>query len=79
MRRNRFGEEQIIVILREHEAGAATSEVCRRSLFGAGPPVGRSRYDLIGATSKCGTRAAASPSRSAATSATNPLSQRRFA
>ena len=30
MRRSRFGEEQIISILREHEAGAATSEVCRR-------------------------------------------------
>jgi putative transposase len=30
MRRSRFGEEQIIAILREHEAGAATSEVCRR-------------------------------------------------
>jgi len=30
MRRSRFGEEQIIAILREHEAGAATSAVCRR-------------------------------------------------
>jgi putative transposase len=30
MRRSRFGEEQIIGILREHEAGAATAEVCRR-------------------------------------------------
>jgi len=30
MRRSRFGEEQIISILREHEAGAATSEVCLR-------------------------------------------------
>ncbi len=30
MRRSRFGEEQIIAILREQEAGAATSEVCRR-------------------------------------------------
>jgi len=30
MRRSRFGEEQIIAIVREHEAGAATSEVCRR-------------------------------------------------
>jgi putative transposase len=29
MRRSRFGEEQIIAILREQEAGA-TSEVCRR-------------------------------------------------
>jgi putative transposase len=30
MRRSRFSEEQIIGILREHEAGAATGEVCRR-------------------------------------------------
>jgi putative transposase len=30
MRRSRFGEEQIIAILREQEAGTATSEVCRR-------------------------------------------------
>jgi len=30
MRRSRFDEEQIIAILREQEAGAATGEVCRR-------------------------------------------------
>jgi putative transposase len=30
MRRSRFSEEQIIGILREQEAGAATSDVCRR-------------------------------------------------
>ena len=30
MRRSRFSEEQIIGILREHEAGAATPELCRR-------------------------------------------------
>src|SRR2546430_17465046 len=30
MRRSRCGEEQIIAIWREQEAGAATSEVCRR-------------------------------------------------
>jgi len=30
MRRSRFSEEQIIAILREQEAGAATGEVCRR-------------------------------------------------
>jgi putative transposase len=30
MRRSRFGEEQMIAILHEQEAGAPTSEVCRR-------------------------------------------------
>ena len=30
MRRSRFKEEQIIAALKEHEAGAATGELCRR-------------------------------------------------
>jgi putative transposase len=30
MKGSRFSEEQVIGILREHEAGASTSEVCRR-------------------------------------------------
>ena len=30
MRRSRFNEEQIIGILREQEAGAATADVCRK-------------------------------------------------
>ena len=30
MKRSRFSDEQIIGILKEHEAGAATADVCRR-------------------------------------------------
>ena len=30
MRRSRFSQEQIIGVLREQEAGAATAELCRR-------------------------------------------------
>lgn len=30
MRRSRFKEEQIVAILKEHEAGAAAGELCRR-------------------------------------------------
>ena len=30
MKRNRFTDEQIIVILKEHEAGTPVSELCRK-------------------------------------------------
>ena len=30
MRKSRFSEHQIIAILKEHEAGLSTAEVCRR-------------------------------------------------
>ncbi|HEX6144861.1 MAG TPA: transposase, partial [Geminicoccaceae bacterium] len=30
MRKSRFGEEQIIGILKEHQAGLAVAEICRR-------------------------------------------------
>lgn len=30
MRRSRFSEEQIVTILKESEAGAATGDLCRR-------------------------------------------------
>ena len=30
MKRNRFSEEQIIVILKEHQAGMSAADLCRR-------------------------------------------------
>jgi putative transposase len=33
MRRSRFTEEQIIAILKEHEAGVPTAEVCRKHII----------------------------------------------
>ena len=36
MKRSRFSEGQIIGILREHEAGAATADVCRKHGISSG-------------------------------------------
>jgi putative transposase len=43
MKGSRFSEEQIIGVLREHEAGARTEEVCRRTESRARPFASRSR------------------------------------
>ena len=36
MRKSRFSDQQIIAVLKEHEAGMSTAEVCRR--HGISPP-----------------------------------------
>lgn len=43
MKRKRFSEEQIIAILREHEAGVATADLCRKHGMSSA-----SFYDLPG-------------------------------
>jgi putative transposase len=45
MKRKRFSEEQIITILREHEAGVATADLCRKHGMSSASLYGwRSKY-----------------------------------
>jgi hypothetical protein len=43
MKGSRFSEEQIIGVLREHEAGAKTEEVCRRHGISSAPSTSGNR------------------------------------
>jgi putative transposase len=47
MKRSRFSEEQIIGILREQEAGAATADVCRKH------GISNATFYIYGRLSRC--------------------------
>lgn len=47
VRKSRFSEAQIIAVLREHEAGTATTEVCRRR------GISEQTFYLYGRLSRC--------------------------